>query len=498
MLSSGHLASVLLHADPELDADRVEVQGIVRLSEVYEDPGGALTDDGTKFWKDGQEIPVTAVTNDMLRPENVAILDKDGTMHILITAEVTGAPEAIAEMREQVAEVDQLGMTALGTALTGILPKSLMDYISSARDQIKTATREADAWYSFIFGGKPGRMNMLSTYMENSFNADQVASLSTYVAEVVKAIQNGQAVSQEDMDNLQEILAFVQELDAAGVGENVTAGIAEGMTEAGWDTSAETVADNLENAINSAFVIESPSQRMHPTGEYIAAGIGEGMTDYDFTTEAGAVAAAIEAAITGAVTADSFSGTADTAMGGIASGMSGYSFTSAGSAVGSNARNAVSASLTSLSMRSIGVNAMKGLTAGIRFGQAGVVAAMRRAASAAVSAAKAQLKIASPSRVFRDEVGAMTMKGFGEGVTEETKKQAAVISNASRYLTNAAKESAIGFNTSSVQNTYSQDSSVTLSGNSFYVRDETDIQSLAVEIASLTKRKQRGRGLRMA
>ena len=52
--------------------------------------------------------------------------------------------------------------------------------------------------------------------------------------------------------------------------------------------------------------------------------------------------------------------------------------------------------------------------------------------------------------------------------------------------------------TSNVQNSYSQDSSVTLTGNSFYVRDEQDIRSLAIEIATLTKRRQRGKGLRMA
>ena len=39
---------------------------------------------------------------------------------------------------------------------------------------------------------------------------------------------------------------------------------------------------------------------------------------------------------------------------------------------------------------------------------------------------------------------------------------------------------------------------MTLTGNSFYVRDETDIRSLAIEIAILTKRQQRGRGLRLA
>ena len=32
----------------------------------------------------------------------------------------------------------------------------------------------------------------------------------------------------------------------------------------------------------------------------------------------------------------------------------------------------------------------------------------------------------------------------------------------------------------------------------FYIRDEQDIRSLAIEIATLTRRQQRGRGLRMA
>ena len=143
-------------------------------------------------------------------------------MHILLTTEITGAPEAIAEMREQVAEVDQLGLTSLGKLI--VQPKTLMDYVSQARAQIKTAEKEAHSWYSFIFGGESGRMDLLNTYMQNSFDPESIASLSTYVAEIVKAIQNGEAVSQEDMDNLQNILAFVQELDAVGVGAAVCHG----------------------------------------------------------------------------------------------------------------------------------------------------------------------------------------------------------------------------------------------------------------------------------
>ena len=435
-----------------LKNNKVEVEGIVRLSEAYEDPSGALGDPGVKFWKNGEEIPVTAVTEDMLKPEDVAILDKDGTMHVLITAEVTGAPEAIAEMREQVAEVDQLGVTMLGRA-AGIMPTSLMGFIDAAEQRIKNAKGDLDQWYNFIYGGNEGILRTLDQSMQSDFNPDRIAQLSTYVAEVVAAIKNGEEVSQEDIDNLNKILTFVQDLDSVGVGGNVTAGIAEGMTEAGWDTTAETVASNLEDAINSALIIESPSQRMKPTGEYVAAGIGEGMSGYDFTTDVTSMVTALQTAMSAALPG---------------------------------------------TLKKVGVNAMAGLKEGINAGRFSVITAMRSAVQAAVTAAKQALKIASPSKVFRDEVGSMTMKGFGEGILEESKVQAKIVKNAARYLTGEAQEGAIAFGSTDNRKTYNNTSSVNLTGNNFYVRDEQDIHSLAVEIATLTRRQQRGRGLRMA
>lgn len=478
--------------------NKVEVEGVVRLSEVYEDPSGVLGESGVKYWKDGEEIPVTAVTSDMLRPEDVAILDKDGTMHILLTTEITGAPEAIAEMREQVAEVDQLGMTAIGTALTGIMPKSLMDYIDAAEQRIKNAKGDLDQWYNFIYGGNEGIMRTLNQSMISDFDPENVAQLATYVSEVVTAIQSGQEVGQEDIDNLKKILQFVQDLDSVGVGQNVTEGIAEGMTAAGWDTSAETLATNLETAINSALIINSPSERMKPAGEYVAAGVGAGMGGYDFSTDAATLATNLETAISAALTAESLTPSGTGAMAGLAGALTAYDMSGAGTTVSANVKNAVSNSLTATSLKSIGTNAMAGLKAGINAGRSGVVSAMQSAARAAVNAAKKELKIASPSRVFRDEIGSMTMKGFGEGVLQESRVQARTIRNAARFLTGEAKEGAIAFGNNDNRKTYNQTSSVNLSGNNFYVRDEQDIRSLAIEIATLTKRQQRGRGLRMA
>ena len=479
-----------------LSKNKVEVEGIVRLSEVYEDPSNVLGESGVKYWKDGEEIPVTAITQDMLKPEDVAILDKDGTMHILLTTEITGAPEAIAEMREQVAEVDQLGVTALGRA-AGIIPTTLMGFIDAAEkriDKFKNPGFFDFAWLT----SDASRLKILGESMISDFSPEKVAELSTYVAEVVSAIQQGQAVSQEDIDNVNKILQFIKDLDSVGVGQNVTEGIAEGMTAAGWDTSAETLATNLETAINSALVINSPSERMKPAGEYVAAGIGEGMTGYDFSTAGASLAAAIEQAVSGSLTAESLAPYGVTVASGVAAAMSGYDMTPAGTGIAAKVRSAVSAALTGTTLRSIGVNAMNGLAAGIRSGQNSVVAAMRNAAKSAVSAAKSALKISSPSRVFRDEVGEMTMKGFGEGVTREAQKQARTISNAARFLTDAAKDSSIGYTQTDNSRTYNSNSSISFSGSNFYVRDEQDIRSLAIEIASLTRRQQRGRGLRMA
>lgn len=269
-------------------------------------------------------------------------------------------------------------------------------------------------------------------------------------------------------------------------------------TEAGWDSDAETVASNLETALNTALGIHSPSTRMMPVGGNVTAGIGAGAAEYDFSADAASVAGNVEAAMTLALAEGLLSGNGTTLMGGLASSMTGYSFMSTGSQIGSSVKTAVSANLNATTLRSAGVNAMAGLKAGINAGRSGVVSAMRSAARAAVNAAKSELKIKSPSRVFRDEVGVMTMKGFGQGVLTESKEQAKIIRNAARYLTDEAREGAIVNNATTNHRTYNQNSTVTLTGNTFTVRDEQDIYALATEIAALTRRQQRGKGLRMA
>ena len=474
----------------------LEIEGVLRLGEVYTDPEATLTDENVTFWKDGVEIPATLVPKELLTPDKVAVLDEDGTMHILITTEVTGSEEAIETLRQEVTEVDQLGTTTLGMA-AGIQPSTTLDFIDAAIERIRTFNNEKGTFWQLWGLLEDGAKNTLDTSMQLDFSPERLASLSTYVAEVVAAIMQGEEVSEDDIANLQKVLTFVEELDTAGVGNNVILGIADGMTAAGWDSDAETVAANLESAINQALGIQSPSTRMKPSGENVSAGIGAGMTEYDLSADADAMAANLETAVSNALTASTLTSAGTTAVEGLVSGVTSYSMSPVGQTVVSALKSAITTNLTSSTLKSAGVNAMAGLRAGILAGQSGVISAMRSAALATVNAAKSALKIASPSGVFRDEVGVMTMRGFGEGVLQESKAQAKIISNAARYLTSAA-QGGIGSASYDNRRTYNQNTTSTIQVDKLYVRDEQDIRSLAVEIATLTRRQQRGKGLRFA
>lgn len=427
----------------------VEVEGRVRLGEVYDNPADVLGADNALFYENGHQIAVDAVPAEKLTADTLFVYDTDGTMHVLITPVVEGTSESLDKASELLNSVDHQG--SLGAKWFG--DDTLTD-ITRLNEYLEDIDSEMNSWLNV--GGWMNQYdrwaagNTLSNYLDPT----EIGNIQAFVAEAIAAINSGETLSDDTIAKLQAVLELVQLLDSIGIGQNITAGIAEGMTEAGFDTDAETVAANLETALNSALGIQSPSTRMKPVGENVSAGVGVGMTGYDYTPDAAAMAASLESAVKG--------------------------------------------SLTSTTLRSAGVNAMAGLRNGILAGQSGVISAMRSAARAAVNAAKAELKIHSPSVVFEDEVGVMTMRGFGLGVEKEAKEQAKIIRNASRYLTGEAREGAIVTTSTDNRRINNQNVSSTIQVQQMVVRDEQDIRALAVEIATLTRRQQRGKGLRMA
>ena len=473
----------------------------VRLGELPDGELDKLMADGkVKSWKDGVEVPIEAVPDGTIDASTVASLDQDGTLHILITPEITGTKEAIDALSPVVDEVYQLGGT-WKEALAGVRPTTTMDMVDSGLKRIQSyqETLDYNWWDKFwasLFGASTN-LGGLDQSMKSDFNANRVAELSAYVAEMVSAIQQGEQVPKEDLENLQAIVEFLNGLDVTDTGAHIREGIAQGMTEAGFDSDAETVAANLETALNTALQIESSSKRVKPTGDYVAAGVGEGMSGYDFSADAQDAASGIESALQTALTGESLKNAGTAAAQGLSNAMTSYPMADTGRTLTANVRSAVQSSLNGNTLRSAGVNVMAGLRAGILAGRSGVISAMRTAAREAVNAAKKELKIKSPSQVFRDEVGTMVMRGFGAGVLKESKEQAKVIRNASRFLTGEAREGSIVTNSSDNRKTYNNNVSSTIQVQQMVVRDEQDVRSLAVEIATLTRRQQRGKGLRL-
>lgn len=68
-----------------------------------------------------------------------------------------------------------------------------------------------------------------------------------------------------------------------------------------------------------------------------------------------------------------------------------------------------------------GIHAAEGLVAGLQSQQAALVAAMDKLADALVTSIKNRLKIASPSGVFEDEIGAMMPEGAARGIYKRMK-----------------------------------------------------------------------------
>ena len=255
---------------------------------------------------------------------------------------------------------------------------------------------------------------------------------------------------------------FVSAADRARqLGDDISAGIGEGQSTHEFSGDAETTIANDETALRAAAQSNSPAARFNPLGKDISAGIGQGMTQYSFAANSSATITSLVRTLSASIVTH---------------------------------RSSVQTSA-----KGIGSAITTGIVAGINAGKSSVITAAVQAAQAAITAAKQALGIRSPSRVFRDEVGLMAMKGLGEGFIQGEKEQAKIIQNASRYLTEASKNGIVAGNQyTENKKYYSQDSSVSLSGNNFYVRDEIDVQSLAIEIASLTKAKQRGSGFRYA
>ena len=492
-----------------LDGNPIVVTGILRLGELYENPTDVLDEDNAKYYYNGEEIAVNLVPADKLTAETIVAYDEDGTLHINITPEI-GSSEALEEI------VEQYESTPLDNTHFEFLSTSIHDSVTeineatNALNEYKQSMEEAEA------AGTDTAMNGMQSYYRNRTaeivqmiddlvvredDMDAVSSLALNLWKALSSEELDETTAQEYAAQLKEILSLVEAADEyAGVGNELTSNIAQSMQDYGWTGDAETLADALRTAIESVI----------PTvGNDAGAGVGQGMSEYDFSGDAGTAASNLEGAWRDSMEshspAERMVPAGKDVAAGVGKGLSEYDYSGDSTASAASLMTAISSALSaelssaSNSAKSVGTAISSGIVSGIRAGRAGVITAAVSIAQAAVTAMKTLLGIRSPSRVFRDEIGLMAIKGIGEGFQKGEAEQARIIQNAARYLTEKAQGSIVtGVTRFDNRKTYEHNSNINLTGNNFYVRDDEDVYSLAVEIAALTKRQQRGIGARLA
>ena len=351
----------------------------------------------------GVPIPVTPEAVAQIKTTDLVLgTDENGVLHVQVLPKI-GSPEGV-----------QNAEAGLTTKPQNFLPDWLK---SSTSDKVTSITSlvqgvEDLAAAGEEFSAQQGKSVVLEQL--HSLNSAELQNIATYVTQAMAALSSGtldtdaEAKVREQLDALLTVVRTADEY--LGVGNDISAGIAQGLTAYGWTGDAATVATSIETALRAAAQTHSPSAKTRPIGIDLSAGIASGMMAYGFGSAAGVTAA--------------------------------------------KAVSALKTAFSSSTTKPIGLSAMTGLALGILSGRNLVMNAMKLVAEAAVRAAKAKLKIQSPSRVFRDEVGRMMVRGIGEGTILESKAQAKIIQNAARYLTGAAQAGVGGSNTNDNRRTY--------------------------------------------
>lgn len=147
-----------------------------------------------------------------------------------------------------------------------------------------------------------------------------------------------------------------------------------------------------------------------------AEGFPVGIEAQSGPTAAAAQQVAYNAALGAAGSADNFQTVGGSFMNRMASGITGGSGTVSGAAlsVAMNAYNVAG----SVPFYSVGYNIAQGIARGISGGSSAISSAAQAAVNNALAAAKSAAGIASPSRVFRDQVGGMIAAGVAVGISD--------------------------------------------------------------------------------
>lgn len=407
------------------------------------------------------------------------IVAGDGSVTLLVKPKIEGTEEEVDHFAEALEETS----FGQGRATT---PFNLPSFDSATSEMQKTIS-ELKRIDRSLFGSLGyGFLNM-----DLELSPGTQTAIQDFITSIIEFERAGGELDDDTIQKVSQILELMQlseKTDNELTGET-WGGIADLFAGFGIEVG-DSLTDELQGLIDGTLFA--------PIGDDVAGEVGQGMAEHDFSDAAGKVRANVTTNMDRASgSGSSGGGSSELAAAGdgmaaeIGEGMAGHDFTDAAQQVAGAAKSAVSGAAGIGGYKSVGLNMALGIAQGIRNGKSSIVAAMREAMSAALAEARQYNQIHSPSRLYEDEVGVMMMKGVGAGVLKEAKEQTAAVANAMRYF----EDSAVGTVSGNDNRNYSSNSSVILNVDKLQVRDESDMRSLAIEIASFTNRRAAGRGM---
>lgn len=407
------------------------------------------------------------------------IVAGDGSVTLLVKPKIEGTEEEVDHFAEALEETS----FGQGRATT---PFNLPSFDSATSEMQKTIS-ELKRIDRSLFGSLGyGFLNM-----DLELSPGTQTAIQDFITSIIEFERAGGELDDDTIQKVSQILELMQlseKTDNELTGET-WGGLADLFAGLGIEVG-DSLTDELQGLIDGTLFA--------PIGDDVAGEVGEGMAEHDFSDAAGKVKANVTTNMDRASgSGSSGGGSSELAAAGdsmaaeIGEGMAGHDFTDAAQQVAGAAKSAVSGAAGIGGYKSVGLNMALGIAQGIRNGKSSIVAAMREAMSAALAEARQYNQIHSPSRLYEDEVGVMMMKGVGAGVLKEAKEQTAAVANAMRYF----EDSAVGTVSGNDNRNYSSNSSVILNVDKLQVRDESDMRSLAIEIASFTNRRAAGRGM---
>nr|DAM34623.1 MAG TPA: minor tail protein [Caudoviricetes sp.] len=407
------------------------------------------------------------------------IVAGDGSVTLLVKPKIEGTEEEVDHFAEALEETS----FGQGRATT---PFNLPSFDSATSEMQKTISE-----LKRIDGSLFGSFGYGFLNMDLELSPGTQTAIQDFITSIIEFERAGGELDDDTIQKVSQILELMrlsEKTDNELTGET-WGGIADLFAGFGIEVG-DSLTDELQGLIDGTLFA--------PVGDDVAGEVGQGMAEHDFSDAAGKVRANVTTNMDRASgSGSSGGGSSELAAAGdgmaaeIGEGMAKHDFTDAAQQVAGAAKSAVSGAAGIGRYKSVGLNMALGIAQGIRNGKGSIVAAMREAMSAALAEARQYNQIHSPSRLYEDEVGVMMMRGVGAGVLKEAKEQTAAVANAMRYF----EDSAVGTVSGNDNRNYSSNSSVILNVDKLQVRDESDMRSLAIEIASFTNRRAAGRGM---